>query len=304
VERWREVAARQWGAVSRDQLRAAGLSDDTIWRLLKDERLVEVLPRVYGVGGAASGWHQSLMAACLWGGDSAVASHRSAAALWCFDGFREEPLEITSPKQKKFPGRFSLHRGEVAPAFATRRQGIPVTNPLRTVRDLVFVLNERRSNQLVDEALRKGLVSVDALVRSVEREAGPGRRGVGALRRLLEEREPGYLGSASELQARVRRLLIAAGVGFVEEYEIADAEGGFVARVDFLLQDAPVVIEADGRATHSSKVDWEYDLDRRNRITARGYAVIHVTWNNLRSNPDALVREILRARDRQFRRGS
>ena len=77
------MAARQWGAVGRDQLRAAGLSDDAVWRLIKHQRLVVILPRVYRVAGAAQHWHQSLMAACLWGGDTAVASHRSAAALWC-----------------------------------------------------------------------------------------------------------------------------------------------------------------------------------------------------------------------------
>jgi very-short-patch-repair endonuclease len=75
-----------------------------------------------------------------------------------------------------------------------------------------------------------------------------------------------------------------------------------VARVDFLLDDAPVVVEADGRATHSSKLDWEHDLDWRNRITAQGFAVIHATRHKVRNHPDELLAEIFQARERHLRR--
>jgi hypothetical protein len=102
MDRWSEVTSRQWGAVHRDQLR---LSDDSIWWLTKQQTLTEVLPCVYRVAGTAQTWHQALEAACLWGGDAAVASHRSAAALWSLGGFPEGPIEITTLKQKHFPGR-------------------------------------------------------------------------------------------------------------------------------------------------------------------------------------------------------
>ena len=46
-------------------------------------------------------------------------------------------------------------------------------------------------------------------------------RGTGLLRRLLTQRDPGYQPSASELQRRVRDLLVQAELGgFEEEYEI------------------------------------------------------------------------------------
>src|ERR1700704_2920821 len=74
----------------------------------------------------------------------------------------------------------------------------------------------------------------------VGRESCAGRRGVGRLRRLLEQRSPDYQPSASEFQAVVRRLLIAAGLAFVEEYVITASDGSFVCRADFKLVDAPV----------------------------------------------------------------
>jgi hypothetical protein len=297
VERWSEIAARQWGVVRRDQL---GLSNDTIWRLIKDQALIEVLPCVYRVAGTAPTWHQALMAACLWGGDAAVASHRSAAALWSLDGFPEGPLEITTSKQKHFPGGFRVHRAVVDPPFTTRRAGVPVTNAFRTLRDVVAVIDEQRANQVV-EALRKGLVSMESLRRFVNREKKSGRRGVGVLRRLVEQREPGYQPSASELQASVRRLLVAAGLDAVEEYVVTDAGGNFIARADFRLFGEWVLVEVEGRANHSSKVDWQHDLDRRNALTAEGWAVIHATADGVRNRPQEFLAEVHRTRASQAR---
>jgi hypothetical protein len=85
----------------------------------------------------------------------------------------------------------------VDPAFVTAKLGIPVTNAFRTVLDLVHVVDEQRANQILDEALRKGLVSIEALWRFLRRESRPGHRGVGVLRRLLEERDPDYIPSWS-----------------------------------------------------------------------------------------------------------
>ena len=232
------------------------------------------------------------MALCLWGGPGTVASHRSAATLWKFDGFGPGPLEISTLKQNRTRLAFKVHRTEVDPAFATTKVGIPVTNALRTVRDLVYVLDETRSNQVVDEAVRKGFATLEALWRLVGRESCAGRRGVGRLRRLLEQRSPDYQPSASEFQAVVRRLLHSAGLAFVEEYVITASDGTFVARADFKLLDVPVIIEAEGRANHSSKLDWEHDLSRRNHITAAGLATVHVTWDMAKNRSDEFLDEV------------
>jgi very-short-patch-repair endonuclease len=149
-------------------------------------------------------------------------------------------------------------------------------------------------SQVVDEALRKGLVSLDLLRRTVD--SSPGCKGVRALRALVQQREPGYQPSASELQAVARRLLARAGWKFVEEFVVTDSEGNFVARVDFKLEGSPVVVEVDGRANHSSRLDWEHDLDRRNLLTALGLGVIHATWDKVRNRSEEFLDEVERAR--------
>jgi very-short-patch-repair endonuclease len=242
-------------------------------------------------------WLQALVAACLWAGDGAVASHRAAAALWGLDGFDEGPLEVTAAKKNQLSARFRVHRGVVAPKLVTGIRGVPVTNAARTLLDLCTCVREERMQQVVDEALRKGLVSLDLLRRTVE--SSPGCKGVRVLRGLVQQREPGYQPSASELQAATRRLLVAAGIEFVEEFVVTDDNGNFVARVDFKLVGSPVVVESDGRANHSSKLDWQHDLDRRNLLTALGLGVIHATWDKVTNRPDEFLAEV---RDAQARR--
>jgi len=295
------LARRQHGLVTRAQLLQAGVRPDAIWRRLRSGVLEEALPGVYRLPGAPRTWLQSLMGACLWAGDDAVASHRAAAALWGFDGFGEGPLEITAGKKNQSSARFKVHQPPVPPSLVTRKQWIPVTNAARTLLDLASCVSEERMNQVVDEALRKGLVSMESLRRFVDREKKSGRRGVGVLRRLVEQREPGYQPSASELQASVRRLLVAAGLEVVEEYVITDAGGNFIARVDFRLLGEWVVVEVEGRANHSSKLDWQHDLDRRNALTAEGWAVIHATADRVKDRPEEFLAEVDRARASQAR---
>ena len=131
------------------------------------------------------------------------------------------------------------------------------------------------------------------------------------LRRLVEQREPGYQPSASELPASVRRLLVAAGLEVVEEYVITDAGGNFIARVDFRLFGEWVVVEVEGRAVlirrlegrlgPLSKLDWQHDLDRRNALTAEGWAVIHATADRVKNRPEEFLAEVDRARASQAR---
>ncbi|HEY2666586.1 MAG TPA: DUF559 domain-containing protein [Actinomycetota bacterium] len=286
--------------MTRAQLLDAGVHPDAIWRRLRTRVLEEALPAVYRLPGAPRTWLQSLMAVCLWAGSDAVASHRAAAVLWGLDGFAEGPLEVTAGKRNQSGVRFRVHQPAVPRNQATARRGIPVTTAARTLLDLCACVREERMSHVVDDALRKGLVSLELLRRTVA--TSPASRGVRVLRRLVNERDPGYQPSASELQAATRRLLIGAGIAFVEEFVVTDERGNFVARVDFKLVDAPVVVESDGRANHSSKLDWQHDLDRRNDLTALGLGVIHVTWEKVTNRPDEFLAEVVQAEASYIRR--
>ncbi|MCW3037129.1 MAG: hypothetical protein JWM17_2441 [Actinobacteria bacterium] len=80
-------ATRQHGVISAAELRRFGLTEKAIrWRV-ETGILQPLFVGVFLVGGSPRTWEQRITAAVRWGGDGAVASYKSAAALWGFDGF-------------------------------------------------------------------------------------------------------------------------------------------------------------------------------------------------------------------------
>jgi very-short-patch-repair endonuclease len=56
-----------------------------------------------------------------------------------------------------------------------------------------------------------------------------------------------------------------------------------------------LIVEVDGYAFHSSRAAFERDRRRDADLQSRGYAVIRVTWRQLRSAPHAVVARIAAA---------
>jgi predicted transcriptional regulator of viral defense system len=75
------LAATQYGVVSRQQMRAIGMSDKAIDHAIASGRLHRVFRGVYAVGHRQVPERSRLMAATLACGAGAVISHRSAGAL-------------------------------------------------------------------------------------------------------------------------------------------------------------------------------------------------------------------------------
>src|SRR4051794_41270683 len=76
------LAARQYGLVTRAQLRAIGLSDTAVSKRAAAGRLHRVHRGVYAVGHRVLPARGAWMAATVACGDGAVLSHTTAGALW------------------------------------------------------------------------------------------------------------------------------------------------------------------------------------------------------------------------------
>ena len=63
--------------------------------------------------------------------------------------------------------------------------------------------------------------------------------------------------------------------------EIRDAEGGFVARVDFLFKEQRTVVEFDGLAKYAERSDLIREKAREDALRALGYSVVRITWVDL-----------------------
>ncbi|MFL5896701.1 MAG: type IV toxin-antitoxin system AbiEi family antitoxin [Thermoleophilaceae bacterium] len=121
------------------------------------------------------------MAAVLRGGDDAVLSHRSAAALWAIASEPAGVIEISVPLSRRVRERgIVAHRRTALNEFElTTRDGIPVTMPAATLIDLAAQLGDGALEAAINEADHRDLLDPAALVAAVERATA--RPGVGRL---------------------------------------------------------------------------------------------------------------------------
>jgi hypothetical protein len=231
------------------------------------------------------------MAAVLAGGLGTLASHRSAAWLW---GLLDEPdrPEVTTTRSRAPRPRGTIaHRLlDMADANVSLRQGIPVTNPLRTLVDLGAVVPTSRLRNAVHVAVADRLVTYAGLEAELARLAKPGRRGVGPLRVVLGERFD-RTRSPSVLESRMDRVIAAANVPRPEIERIVGPEGEY--RTDYRWKEVLLILEAKGFAAHGSPEAASRDFERELSITeAGGYQILSVGWDQATRGARKLARQL------------
>jgi hypothetical protein len=292
--------AVQHAAVARRQLRRAGLTDGQIDHLVAIGRLLVEFDGVYRISGAPVTWNQRMLAACLYtGGD---ASHRAAAAVWGVDG-PLAPFELTIEPRRGFrhPG-LVLHRtSSLAPNDLTRRHGIPVTNPLRTLVDLGAVAGHDEVANALDSLTSRRIITIAGARAYRQRLAGRGRRGVGVLGDVLDNRALGDQASDGMLEPAMADLCRRFAIP-MPAFQVWVFVAGRWRRMDFADVDAMIDFEVDGYEQHGGNYrNWEDDLDRDAELTALGWQVVRFSWTAVNHRPVKVARLITDVR-RQRRR--
>lgn len=249
---------------------------------------------VYLVAGATRSWKGDLLAACWAGGFRAVASHRSAAALWGLAGGRRSVQEITCPRWRRARhDGLIVHETKAFDAVdAMVIDGSPVATPERTLLDLGAVCHPSVVEMALDAAEKRELVTLDSVRATLARLGRSGRNGVGTLRALLEERSPGRQPTESEMETLMLQVLRRWGLPEpVTQYEIRRA-GRFVARVDAAYPQWHIAIEYDSYEHHAGRKAHDRDSARRGKIIAAGWLPVTATAEDLRAGGSALCAAI------------
>lgn len=276
----KRIAARartQHGLIERRQALALGTSDRMLDTWVEQGRLERLHAGVYRLAGVPPSWEQSVMAAVLAAGG--VASHGAAARLWGI--FDTDVVEVTVARTHRcVAAGVVTHRSrDLSPRHVTRRRGIPVTNPMRTLVDLGAV-----DRWAVGDALERAVVaricSVVAVERVLDDVARKGRRGAGVLRRVLDERALGRARPDGLLEARFARVLREGSLPApVFQYRV----GRY--RVDFAYPELRIAIEVDGFEVHGTPAALQADLERQNTLVAAGWTVLRFTWRDVVRRP-------------------
>lgn len=72
--------------------------------------------------------------------------------------------------------------------------------------------------------------------------------------------------------------------------------------VDFLWEEAMVIVETDGRETHETPTAFQGDRRRDQFLAAAGYRVLRVTWNQIHGERAAVLNRVSRAVSLRLRR--
>jgi very-short-patch-repair endonuclease len=292
-----EIASRQHACFDNRQAKTVGVSQDMLDNRRYAGEIWSPCRSVYVISGSPATWHQRLTIACLAGGPGSVVSHCAAAQLWDLYRFDDPPLEITTPRRRS--ARLDVlgvtqHRPlDLTARQVTRRDGIAVTNPLRTMVDLCGVVDIEIAEEALDAGIGTKLFTIEAIERMRRRLAKPGRTGAGKTKVLLESQVLTDE-DRTRLEAMMARMWKRFGLpSYAFQFVVRDANGRFVARPDFSIPSMKIIIEVKGWRRHSSPKRVDADDRRTHRLLANGWLVLQFSWWRVKYDQAAVAREIL-----------
>jgi predicted transcriptional regulator of viral defense system len=276
------LASRQHGVVSRGQVRAIGLSDPAIARLVRGRRLHRLYRGVYAVGHTVLGREARWLAAVLACGEGAVLSHRSAAELWGLRPSAAARIDVAVPRTSgvRSTARIVVHRSR-REIRTTTRDAVAVTTVLQTLADLATALPRRQLEKAAENAEAARLLDLNELDAT-----HPGAK------RLLAVVEEHDLGSYTRSETEDAFLQLCDEYSIPRPLVNSRVEG---FEVDFCWLDARLIVETDGRH-HLTRARFESDRARDALLTSIGWRVMRFTRRQVRRASAQVAARVLSAR--------
>lgn len=290
-----QLALRQHGVFTRGQAAELGIDSRRIRTALADGRITALSQKVLGLSGQTSSVH-SMARAATFLSRHAVASHRTAAALFGFELVRRGDVEISLPvdQRQRIPATMNItvhHTSTLEQRDVVTVAGIPCTSKARTLADLGAVVSPDEVLRVVIGAHRTGL-SLRLLRSTALRLHRPGQQGTKVLLQHLDAFDRAGSAPESWFEEVLRRIIDHPALPpLVSQYELRH-RGRFVARFDHAFPNARVAVEAHSKQFHFGPVRESVDEDRDLRAQRAGWVVVYLGWHVTR-RPDEVV-ELLR----------
>lgn len=275
-DRIADLARRQHGVVTREQLLDIGLLPGAVRRRVNAGRMSRLHRGVYLVGPIMPPRARE-MAAALACGPTAVVSHRTAACLWGLvsppDDDARLDVSVSYGSERRRDG-IRVHRvSRLPPEDRTELTAIPITTPARTLVDFASAANGRELEQALAVAEKERLVTLPELNTVLQRNRG--RPGTRLLMAVLQVNGGPAL-TRSEAEARFLALIRQARLPPPEVNTSIETH-----ELDFFWRAEKIAVEVDGYRYHSSMTRFESDRRRSAHLAARGIQIIPLTWRQI-----------------------
>jgi very-short-patch-repair endonuclease len=278
-----QLAERQWGVVSHDQLIQAGFSRMTIGRWIDESRLHRIHRRVYAVGHPALGTEGKLAAALFYAGRGAALWGVTAGSWLGMLKVKPRRIHICVSRRRQSLPDVRVHCEKKFERVWHRR--LPVTPPAQTLLDIAAVVELPQLRRALAEAEYQKLVTLG----EVDAVLGRGRRGSAALRKALDRHRP----ELAQTRSRMEDEFVLFCERFTHQQPAMNVKVGRWT-VDAIWKEARVVVELDSRAAHGTPAAVEQDRRRDLDLRAAGYTVLRYTWRQLTQQPDLIHADLAR----------
>jgi hypothetical protein len=192
-------------------------------------------------------WEARLVAACLWAGPLAAASHEAAALLWELPSFRQRLLVVTTTRAVRKRGLIVHNRKLLTPDCVSYVGAVPVTRPERTLVDIAATHPEEILEASLDDMLIRACTTLEKV--GAYREQHEGLAGIRRLATLIDKRgnvPPNHTILETLSTRVVRRFSLPTPRRQVPIYDGDER----IKRVDLAYSNYKVVIEPDGGRWH------------------------------------------------------
>ncbi len=281
-----ELAAKQYGTISREQLVAVGEDSNAIDRAIESGLLVRQHAGAYLLAGARPCRESRYWAALHFAGGGAVLSHLSAAWHWRLEGLGKQipaVIDVSVPWERRVRRQrtIRIHRTRslvLTKDFATLA-GIPVTSISRTLVDLCELLNAGDLEHAYDCVVRRYPQNRNAVIEALFR-LRLGRPHLDKLATIANRKEHGC--TQSWLENETRQVLRAANIPLPRpQHPLHDKYGRLIGIFDFAWPETRVVLAVDSWEFHKDRDVWEKDHRQQGQLSAIRWLRIPVTYRRL-----------------------
>jgi very-short-patch-repair endonuclease len=199
-------------------------------------------------------------------------------------------IHVTAPHRSRSSKEIYRHVSEVPDDERVVEEGIPVTSVPRTIFDLAATEDVDTVVAMLREAEYRNLWDKLSLWDLLERY--PRRRGSRKVRVALERLKEEPAGrKRSPLEERFSPVLRQWHLPLPRYNDWIQA-GNKRYQVDCHWPGTNQIVELDGWDGHKGRVAFREDKARDRRLSAAGYTVTHITWNQLDDEAEALSADL------------
>ena len=283
------------GVITRATALALGMPSSTLKEWVRNGQLVRVGTGLYVLPGVLRDERTTLGAATT--ALDAVVSHESAARLHRLDGLDPRKISVIVPvrRSNRFNGVAVHQSTDLFEDEIVMIEGLPVTDPARTIIDLSALLPRRLLASVLDQAVRMRLTTYEAVATRLESTARQGKPGVTKLRSILKPRLGGHFVSDSTLESLALSVIEDGGLPLPTTQFRPEWLRRVNGRVDLSYIDEEVLVECDSLRWHGTPEAVQLDRHRDNLAQLAGWISLRFTYEDLKKRPSYVVGTIRKA---------